>query len=424
MIYKIDELRHVVIGREIDGGITALRVDCSAWLERYPQLTQYRIEVTSPAGVVYIAETEFVDGILTWNITQADTSQPGDGQYQIVATGADGERKTSSHPRLTILDIMKGTAGDAPPAPSASWVDQVLDNAESAKTAAQNAEDAAQRAEDAAQRIEGVDIELPIATDEKPGIVKIGEGLSVDEDGTLKVEATGIVNESDPTVPSWAKEDKKPTYTAEEVGALPANTPVIYVGTEKPLDENVEVWIDPDGEAEPMPPATTETLGGVIVGEGLNVDEDGRVNVEPEPDYALITTIEGKEGEELVVIELDTTPDGKPYAFSAIRVEYVCHNTERLGAVSARFYYTNSEFAEITLGMSSMTPGAIAEHNAIVDHGMLSVVQTYWSNYEWVGNARQAQPRRYLIGDKKICKVRLNKSDYFDGLTLRIQGRA
>lgn len=30
--------------------------------------------------------------------------------------------------------------------------------------------------------------------------------------------------ETDPTVPAWAKEANKPTYTASEVGALPADT--------------------------------------------------------------------------------------------------------------------------------------------------------------------------------------------------------
>ena len=35
-----------------------------------------------------------------------------------------------------------------------------------------------------------------------------------------------ITNETDPTVPAWAKEPTKPTYTAEEVGALPNNTPI------------------------------------------------------------------------------------------------------------------------------------------------------------------------------------------------------
>ena len=36
----------------------------------------------------------------------------------------------------------------------------------------------------------------------------------------------GIAEETDPTVPSWAKQPKKPTYTAEEVGALPNTTKI------------------------------------------------------------------------------------------------------------------------------------------------------------------------------------------------------
>lgn len=35
---------------------------------------------------------------------------------------------------------------------------------------------------------------------------------------------TALQGETDPTVPSWAKQSTKPTYTASEVGALPSNT--------------------------------------------------------------------------------------------------------------------------------------------------------------------------------------------------------
>lgn len=37
------------------------------------------------------------------------------------------------------------------------------------------------------------------------------------------------IKESDPTVPAWAKEASKPTYTAEEVGALPDSTVIPIV---------------------------------------------------------------------------------------------------------------------------------------------------------------------------------------------------
>lgn len=41
-----------------------------------------------------------------------------------------------------------------------------------------------------------------------------------------QVQAQAITRETDPTVPAWAKQPTKPTYTAEEVGAMPADAAV------------------------------------------------------------------------------------------------------------------------------------------------------------------------------------------------------
>ena len=43
---------------------------------------------------------------------------------------------------------------------------------------------------------------------------------------SLRKADTALQTETDPTVPSWAKQADKPTYTAQEVGALPAGTPL------------------------------------------------------------------------------------------------------------------------------------------------------------------------------------------------------
>lgn len=56
--------------------------------------------------------------------------------------------------------------------------------------------------------------------------------LGTDADGNMvekeapQTGTGGITEETDPTVPAWAKEPEKPTYTASEVGALPASTEI------------------------------------------------------------------------------------------------------------------------------------------------------------------------------------------------------
>lgn len=42
----------------------------------------------------------------------------------------------------------------------------------------------------------------------------------------MKQAPTGITEETDPTVPTWAKQPTKPSYTADEVGALPVGTKI------------------------------------------------------------------------------------------------------------------------------------------------------------------------------------------------------
>jgi hypothetical protein len=50
------------------------------------------------------------------------------------------------------------------------------------------------------------------------------EDLADDVQESLSKADTALQEESDPTVPDWAKQPNKPTYTAQEVGALPDTT--------------------------------------------------------------------------------------------------------------------------------------------------------------------------------------------------------
>lgn len=137
----IERLIPLTLGRSMDSGVDQVCIDIATWLENYPQLTAYRIEVTTPDGVIYMpAHVQLKDTMLVWDITDAETYAAGRGFYQVVAVGENDERKTSAPNTITVQPIMPGTASETPPEPAKPWVDQVFDAAERAEAAADRAE--------------------------------------------------------------------------------------------------------------------------------------------------------------------------------------------------------------------------------------------------------------------------------------------
>ena len=247
MKQSIENLRSLIIGREEDGGVQLVEIDCSAWRKDYPHLTEYRIEVTSPNGIVYLPDVQMEGDILVWRITQADTLAQGRGLYQVVANGSDGNRKTSDHPAIVVLSIMEGTAQDTPPAPSKPWTDKVLDAAERAENAAKRAEYAASGSVTPEQIQEAV--------------------------GAYLQENPVQVQETDPTVPEWAKQPKKPEYTAEEVGAMAATAEIIDTKARAGVAANAKA-VDELSEEK-----LNKDFGAENAGAALIVGADGKVTV-------------------------------------------------------------------------------------------------------------------------------------------------
>jgi hypothetical protein len=64
-----------------------------------------------------------------------------------------------------------------------------------------------------------------------------GKGLSTNDytDADKQKVGAAITQETDPTVPAWAKSPNKPTYTAQEIGALPDTTQI-------PTESTVADW--------------------------------------------------------------------------------------------------------------------------------------------------------------------------------------
>lgn len=80
----------------------------------------------------------------------------------------------------------------------------------------------------------------------KPSINgQVLEGNLVIKLGDLENDAGYLTEETDPTVPAWAKQPNKPTYTAQEVGAMPS-TVVIPVRLSQ-LADDVGYYIKPVG---------------------------------------------------------------------------------------------------------------------------------------------------------------------------------
>ena len=122
----------------------------------------------------YPVVLEVEDDKVCWKITNADTAVVGEGKCEL-RYSVDGAVVKSKTWTTTVLPSLGEDLAE-PPEPQKAWVDQVLE--------------AAERAEEAAERAE-----------------HSGGG------------GGGYTEEVDPTVHPWAKEPKKPTYSAIEVGA-------------------------------------------------------------------------------------------------------------------------------------------------------------------------------------------------------------
>lgn len=179
----------ICLGKQ--GEINALRVefDVSAWMAMYPDATVKLMHFAPdrPQDKPVIP-TLGVEGTLrVWIVGEEDTAGAGNGVIE-----------------LLLIDERTGST-----IKSATGYTTVL-RSPSAGIEAQEAEAGYVRYD--------VD-QSALLTDEQKAVARknIGAGTG---DGP---GSGGILKETDPTVPDWAKQPQKPTYTASEVGALPSS---------------------------------------------------------------------------------------------------------------------------------------------------------------------------------------------------------
>lgn len=98
---------------------------------------------------------------------------------------------------------------------------------------------------------------LPTATSDRLGGIKVGENLTVEEDGTLNAQAGGGGGYT------------LPPATTTTLGG-------IIVGDNLTIDENGK--LDADNSGYTLPIASDQTLGGIKVGNNLSIEADGTLN--------------------------------------------------------------------------------------------------------------------------------------------------
>lgn len=171
-IYSIGE--SISIGISGESNARECKIDITPLLKRWPN-GRPTLWILRPGDKEpYPVATKLANNILTWQITSTDVEKSGYGQWEIQMTNSNTKLlgKSKIGELRCANGLIEGT-GEIPEAKQ-NWLEQILG--------------AADRAEDAADRVNSVaNGVIPIATIESTGVVKIGGGLDVKEDGTLSV---------------------------------------------------------------------------------------------------------------------------------------------------------------------------------------------------------------------------------------------
>lgn len=248
-VYRVKTGSILPLGKQGENLARKIQFDISRWISTFGPGTVQLLHQRSGDEAPYPVSVEQDGTQAIWTVTNADTAAPGTGhaelQYYV------GDTLAKSETWMTKVFPALGPAGETPPEAQQGWVDHVLQAGAAAAEAADRAEEAAVRqpypnaetgtwwvwnAESGAYEDTGIsygtggsgggvtDHEKLTGRDKADQHPMIAiTGL---EDALAGKQPTGtyLTEETDPTVPAWAKAETKPSYTAPEVGADPSGT--------------------------------------------------------------------------------------------------------------------------------------------------------------------------------------------------------
>ena len=248
-VYLVKTGSILPLGKQGENLARKIQFDISRWISSFGPGTVHLLHQRSGDEAPYPVAVEQDGNLAVWTVTSADTAAAGTGRAELQYYVGDALAKSETW--MTKVLAALGPAGEMPPEAQQGWVDQVLQAGAEAAEAADRAEEAAIRqpypnaetgtwwvwnAESGAYEDTGIsygtggsgggvtDHEKLTGRDKADQHPMIAiTGL---EDALSGKQPTGtyLTEETDPTVPAWAKAETKPIYTAAEVGADPSGT--------------------------------------------------------------------------------------------------------------------------------------------------------------------------------------------------------
>ena len=213
-VYRVKTGSILPLGKQGENLVRQIQFDLSRWTSNFGPGTVQLLHKRSGDETPYPVAVEQEGNLAVWTVTNADTAAAGTGRAELQYYVGDALAKSETW--MTKVLAALGPAGETPPEAQQGWVDHVL--AEVARITGMTAQA----------------VELPAGSaptaDYADGVLTIGIPLGGDVSETQIARAVADylsenpIAETDPTVPDWAKEEKKPSYTAAEVGADPSGT--------------------------------------------------------------------------------------------------------------------------------------------------------------------------------------------------------
>lgn len=298
------------LGRIGENETRQIVFDCSDILTEYPGAEIVCVMQRHCDRIAYLADAVLAGNVLTVTLTDADVSASGDLRIELRAL-TDGKIRKSAVYMGQVVSSLRGEQ-DKPGNPTAdvlNRIDMTISRAEESIAEADAAAKSAQTVADIVQaKLDNGD--FVGAKGDK------GDTGAQGPQGEKGADGKDAVVDATLTQSGQAADAK---VTGDAFGQL--------------KDEKADKKDIPAPYT--LPTASADVKGGVKVGEGLQMDGDV-LGVKPEAKYELIETIQ-LEGD--MVINRTQEPDGTPYNFTDLLVEYeLSGNSTTTGHIYTSLY--------------------------------------------------------------------------------------